>query len=149
MRFLGLGINNPVPDTKTIWLFRNNLTAGGMTENLFNHLDKLLDNDGIILHKGKLVDASIVEVPIQRNSRDENNELKEGNIPEEWEENKLRQKDTDARWTTKNGEDYFGYKNHVKADIKTKLITCYKATTANIHDSEVIDELLDKKEVGG
>lgn len=149
MRFLGLGINDPVPDSKTIWLFRDNLTAAGMIEKLFSHLDKQLDKDGIIVHKGKLVDASIVEVPVQRNSREENKELKEGNIPEEWEENKLRQKDTNARWTTKNGEDYFGYKNHVKADSKTKIITGYKATTANIHDSEVIDELLDKKEDGG
>lgn len=149
MRFLGLGMNNPVPDAKTIWLFRDKLTDGGMIETLFNHLDKLLDKDGIIIHKGKLIDASIVEVPVQRNSRDENKALKEGSIPEDWEDNKLRQKDTDARWTTKNGEDYFGYKNHVKADSKTKLITGYKATAANIHDSEMIGELLDKKEDGG
>jgi IS5 family transposase len=149
MRFLGLGINDPVPDSKTIWLFRDNLTAAGMIEKLFSHLDKQLDKDGIIVHKGKLVDASIVEVPVQRNSREENKELKEGNIPQEWEENKLRQKDTAARWTTKNGEDYFGYKNHVKADGKTKIITGYRVTPANVHDSEVIEELLDKKEDGG
>lgn len=149
MRFLGLGINDPVPDAKTIWLFRDKLSAGGMIEKLFGHLDKQLDTDGIIVHKGKLVDASIVEVPVQRNSRDENKELKEGSIPEEWDENKLRQKDTDAQWVTHNGKNYFGYKNHIKADTKTKLITNYKATTANIHDSEMIDELIDKKEDGG
>jgi transposase, IS5 family len=149
MRFLGLGINDPVPDSKTIWLFRNNLTTGGMIEKLFSHLDKQLDKDGIIVHKGKIVDASIVEVPVQRNSRAENATIKQGGTPEEWEENKLRQKDTDARWTTKNGEDYFGYKNHVKADDKTKIITGYSVTPANIHDSEVIEELLDKKEDGG
>lgn len=148
MRFLGLGINDPVPDAKTIWLFRDKLTTVGMVEKLFNHLDKQLDKDGIIVHKGKLVDASIVEVPIQRNSRDENKELKEDKIPQDWSENKLRRKDTDAQWVTHNGKNYFGYKNHIKADSKTKLITGYKATTANIHDSEVIDELLDKKEDG-
>lgn len=146
MRFLGLGINDPVPDAKTIWLFRDKLSAGGMIEKLFGHLDKQLDTDGIIVHKGKLVDASIVEVPVQRNSRDENKELKEGSIPEEWDENKLRQKDTDAQWVTHNGKNYFGYKNHIKADTKTKLITNYKATSANVHDSEMIDELIDKKE---
>lgn len=149
MRFLGLGINDPVPDAKTIWLFRDKLSTDGMIEKLFGHLDKQLDRDGIIVHKGKLVDASIVEVPIQRNSRDENKELKEGSIPEEWGENKLRQKDTDAQWVTHNGKNYFGYKNHIKADTKTKLITSYKATTANIHDSEVIDELMNKKEDSG
>jgi IS5 family transposase len=149
MRFLGLGINDPVPDAKTIWLFRDKLTAGGMVEKLFSYLDKQLDKDGIIVHKGKLVDASIVEVPVQRNSRDENRELKKGTIPEDWNENKVRQKDTDAQWVTHNGKNYFGYKNHIKADSKTKLITGYKATTANIHDSDVIDELLSKKEDSG
>ncbi len=146
MRFLGLGINDPVPDAKTVWLFRDKITDGGMIEKLFRLLDKQLDSDGIIVHKGKLVDASIVEVPVQRNSREENKELKEGNIPENWEENKLRQKDTAARWTSKNGEDYFGYKNHIKADSKTKIITDYRTTPANVHDSEVLEELLDKKE---
>jgi IS5 family transposase len=149
MRFLGLGINDPVPDAKTIWLFRDKLSKEGAVEKLFSHLDHQLDKDGIIVHRGKLVDASIVEVPVQRNSRDENKQLKEGNIPEDWSEDKLRQKDSDAQWVTHNGKNYFGYKNHIKADSKTKLITGYKATTANIHDSEVIDELVDEKEDGG
>jgi transposase, IS5 family len=146
MRFLGLGINDPVPDAKTIWLFRNRLTTAKMIEQLFEHLDKLLDKDGIIVHKGKLVDASIVEVPIQRNSREENKELKEGKIPEGWDEDKLRQKDTDAKWVKHNGKSYFGYKNHLKADSKTKLITAYKVTAANVHDSAVIEDLLNEKE---
>jgi transposase, IS5 family len=146
MRFLGLSINDPVPDAKTIWLFRDKLTTGKLIEQLFEHLDKLLDTDGIIVHKGKLVDASIVEVPIQRNSREENKELKEGKIPEAWEENKLRQKDTDAKWVKHNGKSYFGYKNPVKADSRTKLITAYKVTAANIHDSEQMEPLLSKQE---
>ena len=149
MRFLGLGINDPVPDSKTIWLFRDRLTKGNMVDKLFSYLDKQLDQDGIIVHKGKLVDASIVEVPIQRNSRDENKQLKQGEVPQDWSENKLRQKDTDAQWVTHNGKNHFGYKNHIKADSETKLITAYKATTANVHDSEMLEELLDKKEDGG
>lgn len=148
MRFLGLGINDPVPDAKTIWLFRDKLAAQGMVEKLFAHLDRQLDKYGIIVHKGKIVDASIVEVPLQRNSRDENEDLKEGKIPD-WDENKLRQKDTDAKWTRKNNTNYFGYKNHIKADSKTKLITGYKATAANVNDNQVIGELLTRKEDGG
>lgn len=149
MRFLGLGINEPVPDSKTIWLFRDTLTKLNLIEQLFSTLDKQLDKDGIIVHKGKIVDASIVEVPIQRNSREENNQLKEDTVPEDWNENKIRQKDTDAKWTKKNFQNYFGYKNHIKVDSKTKLITGYKVTTANISDNHVADALLDKKEDGG
>ena len=149
MRFLGLGINDEVPDAKTIWLFRDTLRKKGLIEELFNYLDKQLDKDGIIVHKGKLVDAAIVEVPIQRNSREENQELKDGKIPEDWSENKIRQKDTDAQWTRKNVQNFFGYKNHIKADTKTKLITGYIVTSANIKENVVVEELLDKKEDGG
>jgi IS5 family transposase len=149
MRFLGLGINDPVPDAKTIWLFRDKLAVQGMVEKLFGYLDKKLDKDGVIVHKGKIVDASIVEVPLQRNSRDENKNLKEGNIPEDWKENKLRQKDTDAKWTRKDNRNFFGYKNHIKADSKTKLITGYLATPANVNDGKVIGDLLTRKEDGG
>lgn len=79
-----------------------------MVEKLFSHLDSHLDHDGIIVHRGKLVDGSIVEVPVQRNSRDEKKPMKEYNIPEYWSENKLRQKDTAAQWDTHNGKNYFG-----------------------------------------
>jgi IS5 family transposase len=149
MRFLGLGINDPVPDAKTIWLFRDTLTRFKLVDKLFSYLDKQLDRDGIIVHKGKLIDAAIVEVPKQRNSRQENEELKEGTVPEGWTENKIRQKDTDAQWTRKNHQNFFGYKNHIKADTKTKLITGYRVTTANIADNSIVDDLLDKNEDGG
>lgn len=149
MRFLGLGINAAVPDAKTIWLFRDTLRKLKLIEQLFGFLDKQLDKDGIIVHKGKIVDASIVQVPIQRNSRQQNNELKEGNIPQDWSENKKRQKDTDAQWTRKNFQNFFGYKNHIKVDSKTKLITGFTVTSANIADKHPVDDLLDKKEDAG
>ena len=149
MRFLGLGINDPVPDAKTIWLFRDTLTKLKLIEQLFTTLDKQLDKDGIIVHKGKIVDASIVQVPKQRNSREDIDQLKEGTMPENWEENKIRQKDTDAQWTRKHFQNYFGYKNHIKIDSKTKLITAFQVTPANIPDNYIADSLLDKREDGG
>jgi len=143
-RFLGLGLNDDVPDEKTIWLFKNRLKEDGI-KRLFNLLNNELTNAGFILHKGKIVDATIVEVPRQRNTREENAQLKEGRIPEEWNtnENKLRQKDTDAQWVTHNGKTSFGYKNHIKADTKSKLIVSYDVTPASVHDSQALDNLLD------
>ena len=151
MRFLGLSLSDRVPDAKTIWRFRDDLTQKDMVKQLFSMLDKQLDKDGIILHAGKMVDASIVEVPRQRNTREENKELKQGNVPASWEDNpnKLRQKDVDADWLKKNGEDYFGYKDHVKSDTGTKLITDYSVTIASVHDSQQLDKLTSKKEDGG
>jgi IS5 family transposase len=149
MRFLGLGINDPVPDSKTIWLFRDTLTKLNLVEQLFTTLDKQLDKDGIIVHKGKIIDASVVEVPKQGNDPGEIDQLKKGSIPENWNENKVRQKDTDAQWTRKHFQNYFGYKNHIKIDSQTKLITGFVVTPANIADNHIADSLLDKKEDGG
>lgn len=150
MRFLGLTISDTVPDSKTIWNFKNELTKANLVEKLFTLLDKTLTKRGVILNKGKMVDASIVEVPIQRNSREENQQLNKGITPENWKDNpdKLRQKDVDAKWVTHNGKSYYGYKDHIKADESTKLITGYKVTSANIHDSEMIGELVSKKDGG-
>jgi len=148
MRFLGLGINDRVPDAKTIWLFRDRLAKAGLVEVLFKLLDRQLNRDGIIMNAGKMVDASFVEVPIQRNSREENEKIKDGEIPEDWNENKRRQKDTDARWTKHNGKKHYGYKNHVKADTETKLLTAYEVTPANVHDSQVMEDLIEKEDAG-
>jgi hypothetical protein len=72
-----------------------------------------LDQSGVFANEGKMVDASFVEVPRQRNTREENKEIKEGKIPVSWGENshKLAQKDTDARWTKKSNISFYGYKN--------------------------------------
>lgn len=148
MRFLNLTLIDKVPDAKTIWNFRDRLTQSDMIRQLFDKLDNQLDKDGIIVHKGKMIDATIVQAPIQRNTREENKKLKEGKIPTDWKNNpnKLRQKDTDAKWMTKGGVDSFGYKDHIKADSATKLITNYEVTSAEVHDSKMTDALTDKRE---
>ena len=93
-----------------------------------------LEAKGVITRAGTIVDASFVEVPRQRNSREENKLIKEGQTPEAWQTNldKLRQKDVDARWTKKNEEVHFGYKNHVRADADSALITDYVVTPASV-----------------
>jgi membrane-bound lytic murein transglycosylase B len=58
--------------------------------------------------------------------------------------NKLAQKDCDAKWTKKNGQSEYGYKDHIASDQKTKIITKYEVTSASTHDSQVIKDLIDK-----
>ena len=94
--------------------------------------------------KGQMVDATFVAVARPRNSREEYAKIKAGEVPEEWRDQpeKARQKDVDARWTMKNGQRYYGYKNHVKVDSKSKLIEDYTVTAAAVHDSQVLEELI-------
>ena len=141
-RFLGLHISQKVPDATTIWRFREDLVQAGMVEELFATFDAQLRANGFMAMKGQIVDASIVSVPKQRNSREENARIKEGDIPEDWSENKRRRKDVDARWTQKNGKSFYGYKNHVSVDVLHKLIRSYAVTDAALHDSKVFEQIL-------
>lgn len=150
MRFLGLALSDRVPDAKTIWSFREQLTRKGVIEKLFNLFNEELEKKGLMGNTGKMIDATFVEVPIQRNTREEKKQIKGGTIPEEWQKNqhKLSRKDTDARWTKKNGKAFFGYKDHVKADTKSKLIEEYIVTDASVHDSKAVEELLGEGDAG-
>lgn len=144
MRFLGLSLSDTIPDAKTVWLFRETLAGAGLIERIFERFDAVLCDSGFAARKGQIVDASIVQAPRQRNSRDENRRIKEGESPEEWKQNKKRQKDVDARWTKKNGQNYYGYKNHLSVDVKHKLIRAYEVTPASTHDSNIFEKLLDE-----
>jgi IS5 family transposase len=144
MRFLGLSLGDSVPDANTIWLFRETLTELGIIEALFAQFDEYLRAHGFTAKKGQIVDASIVSAPVQRNTREENKQIQEGQVPEAWSEPKRRQKDIDARWTKKNNTSYFGYKNHIQIDVANKLIRDFDVTPASQHDSQVFEELLDE-----
>jgi IS5 family transposase len=148
MRFLDLELSDKVPDSKTIWLFKETLTKANVVEKLFEKFHDELEKQGYIGNEGKIIDASFVEVPRQRYSREENKEIKEGKIPDDWQDkpHKLSQKDIDAKWTKKNNETFYGYKDHVKTDKKSKLIDKYKVTDASVHDSQPLDDLLEEKD---
>jgi IS5 family transposase len=149
-RFLGLTLDDRVPDAKTIWAFKERLKESEIDIELFTQFSMLMEQRGVITRTGSMVDASFMEVPRQRNTREENKKIKEGGIPEEWQapENgaKLSQKDMDARWAKKNNETYFGFKDHVKVDQESKMIVCFNVTPANTHDSQSFHGLLDERD---
>lgn len=143
MMFLGLELCDGAPDARTIWLFRETLRQAGAVERLFARFDAMLDAQGFAASGGQIVDATFVEAPRQRNGRDDNAAIKNGANPEDWSDKKKAHKDTDARWTKKNGAAFYGYKNHVNVDCKHKLIRKYKVTDASVHDSQAVDDALD------
>src|SRR3982074_515577 len=105
-RFLRL--EDSIPDATTVWLFREKLAKAGLIEKLFECFDQHLAARGYMARGGQMVDATIVPVPKQRNSRDENETVKAGQTPAEWKKEpaKLHQKDLDARWTKKHGKSF-------------------------------------------
>jgi IS5 family transposase len=160
MRFLGLGLGDPVPDANTIWIFRETLTRAGATQRLFALFDQELRAKGYLAMSGQLVDASIVAAPKQRTTRAEKQAIKEGRIPDDWQARpaKLRQKDRDARWTVettkarpRDGETpmvdlaipAFGYQNHISTDRRHRLIRRWLVTDAAAHAGSRLTDLLD------
>jgi len=147
-RFIGINSIKEIPDEKTIWLFREQSQKAGLIDKLFDYFVSQLESKGLIVNEGKMVDASLVSAPKQHNNKDENKKIKAGEALEEWESNphKKRQKDVDASWTKKHGRNHYGYKNHIKADLKSKLIQDYEASTASVHDSQMIDSITNKSQ---
>ena len=162
--FLDLKADASVPDAKTIWYYRNQLAQNKYDLELFKAFHDYLEKTGKIVKQGVLVDASFVEVPKAHFTKEEKEEMQsqesseegsdsEGNQqkteekPQEppktpQEIHRQRQMDRDARWTQKHGKSYFGYKNHVKVDVKSKLVTGYKVTPASVNDSPVLPDLI-------
>ena len=145
-RFLGLDYNDAIPDQNTIWTYREALTSAGVIDNLFTAFNERLEKAGLITRKGSIIDATIIAAPKQRNTREENEQIKQGNIPPEWSEKKRSHKDIEADWTKKNDQKYYGYKNHIKTDLGSKLITDFGTTTASEHDGNLMEDFIGEQD---
>jgi transposase, IS5 family len=144
-RFLGLNSEDGAPDAKTLWLFKERLKEFGLERDLFFRFEMYLREKGLEAKGGQIIDATFVDVPRQRNTREENEIIKSGGWPEGWKEqpHMLAQKDLDAEWAKKGDETHYGYKDHTNVDEKYKLIRDYTVTGASVHDSRMADDILD------
>jgi IS5 family transposase len=149
-RFLGLDFVDTVPDAKTIWLYEDMLSKDEAGKKLFDMFYEAIREKGYATRAGSIVDASFVEAPKRKNTKEEREQLKNGEIPEEWADpahpQKLLQRDTDATWAKKNNETHFGYKDTVKVDLDSKLITDYNVTTASVNDVKAAEGIFDEND---
>ena len=162
MRFLGLALHDAVPDAKTIWLFREQLTHAGAVARLFASFDAALREAGYLAMGGQIVDATVVQARRPRLTEDEKGTVKGGDIPQAWSTAKRAQMDTDGRWTIKRGRrrsagegepqarvaaeiavPVFGYKNHLGIDRCHGFIRSFTVTDAATHDGRQLGKLLD------
>ena len=125
--FCGVDSSNQVPDGDTIGRFRNILIQNKLQEKLFVHVIKLLQQKGLILKKGTIVDSTIIEAPSST-------------------KNKEKQRDPDAHQAKKGNTWHFGYKAHIGVDKDSGLVHHLKVTAANVHDVTETPELLTGEE---
>jgi transposase, IS5 family len=161
MRFLELALEDRVPDAKTLWLFREQLTQAAAIEWLFASFDAVLREAGYLAMAGQIVDATVVAARRPRLTQDEKATVKAGAVPEAWSKARRAQIDTDARWTLKRGRrrpaaglssrraqselviPVFGYKNHLGIDRRHGFIRSFTVTDAAAHDGRQLGRLLD------
>jgi IS5 family transposase len=142
LRFLDL-TESSIPDAKTIWLFRDRLAQAGVGNQVFEQVQQQLLAPGYLARCSQIVDASLVQAPVQRNKREEAEAVKDGTMPLNWKPHRRAQQDVDAKWTRKHGKNHFGYKLHASVDKRCKLIRKIAVTHAAVADTNVLEELLD------
>ena len=142
--FLDIVCMEDVPDEKTVWKYKDALAKAGTFDLLFKRFNEYLASLGLMLNEGKIIDASFVIAPRQRNTPEENKMIKEGRGDELFNDNPHRKshKDIDASWTKKRNETFYGYKDTVSVCRKTKFIHSYSVCTAKRHDSQETDKVL-------
>jgi len=164
MRFVGLALHEPVPDAKTIWLYREQLLRTGALKRLFARFDRVLRERGYLAMGGQIVDATIIEARRPRLTEAEKETIKGGGVPAEWKPARRAQIDRDGRWTLKRGKKRdkpaagngqkrnatseivipaFGYKNHVGIDCTHGFVRRFTVTHAATPDGRELGRLLD------
>lgn len=142
-RFAGLSHSARVPDAKTVWVWRERLKKLDLIGDISAAVSGQLQRAGFTARGGQIIDASIVSAPIQRNTREENAAIKEGDIPEDWTAAKRSQKDVEARWTRKNNKSYYGYKLHANTDRQWGFIRQAQVTPASAIDTTMFEAVFD------
>lgn len=142
-RFLRLEHSSQIPDSKTLWAFRERIKKAEVLAGLFSEVKRQIGAKGYIARGGQVIDGTLIRAPVQHFTKEEKAILDQGNIPEDWSKAKRAQKDLDATWTQKHGKSYFGYKASVSVDVANKLIQTDVISTASAHDTKHFEEALD------
>ena len=120
-----LGFPETIPDSTTIWLFKERLKEKGKLESIWQELQRQLDAKGLTVKEGSIQDATFITSDPGRS----------GNKPRGDAARTRRSKD--GTWAKKGDEFHFGFKLHDKVDIEYGLIRRLEVTTASVHDSQV------------
>ena len=123
-RFVGIDLGRePAPDETTVCKFRHLLEAHNLGDQLFVLINEYLQENGLKVSTGTIVDATIIDAPSSTKNKD-------------------KARDPEMHQTKKGNQWFFGMKGHIGVDSQTKLIHSVAATAANVHDSQLLGDLL-------
>jgi len=136
-RFLGISFEEEIPDFTTIWRFRERLIKANILDKIFNHIVEMLEERNVILRRGTIIDASIIQTS-RKFPKKEDDKVEE--------KESSSQQDRDAQFTRKGNKTYYGYKGHIGIDQDSDIIRKATFTPANVHDSNELEELINGDE---
>ncbi len=127
-RFVGLSLEDEVPDHTTLCRFRNRLVSARLLERLFDELDRQLEGAGLVLKQGTMLDATLIEAATSRPRG----------------EGRGEGLDPDAAFVRRQGKpgSTYGYKAHVGVDQGSGLVRAVITTPANVNDTTPADDLI-------
>lgn len=132
-RFCGLPLDRETPDHSSIWRFRQAIDALGLAEALLAEANRQLDARGLVVKSGTLVDATLIAASVKKPPYGGDG---------------VNPRDPEARFTKKRGKTYFGYKAHVAVDEGSGLVRKAQMTSANLHDSQLGEAMIQGDEQG-
>jgi len=123
-QFVGIDLGKePVPDETTILNFRHLMERHNLGDEMFRLVNVYLAENGLKVNRGTIVDATIIDAPTSTKNKD-------------------KTRDPDMHQTRKGNQWYFGMKTHIGVDHQIKLIHSVAVTAANVHDSQLLGDLL-------
>ncbi len=123
-RFAGLELgDDAIPDETTILNFRHLLEKHNLTSQIFEEVKAYLDEKGLLLTGGSIVDATIIHAPSSTKNKD-------------------KKRDSEMSSIQKGTPWHFGMKAHISVDVQSGLIHTVGVTTAKTHDAKVTDQLI-------
>lgn len=134
-RFVKLSVSERAPDHSTFSRFRDQLIEHGVHDQLFKELDRQLESRGLMLKKGTLVDATVIEAAPKKPNQNEDGAAGKSTV------------DPEADWTKKGGRYLFGYKAHMGVDQGSELIRRIAMTPAHVHDGEMLGQVISGDEL--
>lgn len=127
-QFVGIDLGKePVPDETTVCKFRHLMEAHELGARVFEAIGEHLEHFGMKVNTGTIVDATIISAPSSTKNRE-------------------KKRDSQMHQTKKGNEWYFGMKMHIGVDSRTKVVHSVAVTAANVHDSQVLEDLLHGEE---
>ena len=133
-RFVNLSLSEKAPDHSTFSRFRDQLIRHGVKDQLFEELDRQLQKIGLIVKKGTLVDATVIEAAVRKPNQNSDGTAGKSTV------------DPEANWTKKGGRYLFGYKAHIGVDQESELIKKIAMTPASTHDGEMLGNAITGEE---